>query len=224
MFVLEIVRLLRVARRTLWLGLAVPACVLAQTRIQFDDVGDATDIRTHYQPQGVTWSCDGTACAEPAVAGGVFARATPATASPPNSVTPLRTGAPGVKDANTGRVVASFATPVKRVSIDALSTQLPEPLNQRHYAQMVAFDAAGAVVSTATGTQYGTLETLTVGTSDNRIVKVSLGVSGGAAVAIFDNLVFDRMPQLWSGVVLVLILVLILVVVARAIRKKKALR
>ncbi|MGH8595787.1 MAG: hypothetical protein ACREXT_03910, partial [Gammaproteobacteria bacterium] len=109
---------------------ALPALGAAQTTINFDDVADKADIRAHYQPQGVTFSCDGAPCSDPAIANAIYARATTPTASAPNAVSPIKNGVPGVRDSVTGRVVASFASPVKTVSIDARATLVPEPLNQ----------------------------------------------------------------------------------------------
>jgi hypothetical protein len=171
---------------------ATSSLAFALTTINFDDVADQTDIRTHYQPQGVTFSCDGAACSSLTIANAIYARATTPTASVPNSVTPIRTGFPGVKDSLTGRVVASFSNPVKTVSIDARAVLVPEPLNQLAYANITAFDATGAVVASTTGSALNAFQTLTVTAADDRIVKVTLGVSGNVAVATFDNLQFDR--------------------------------
>lgn len=214
-------RLRGLANMALMSCLAIPAFVLAQTTINFDDVADATDIRTHYQSRGVVFSCDGTPCANPQIANGIFARLTTQTASAPNSVTPVRTGIPGVKDTLTGRVIAAFTSPVKSVSIDARSIQVPEPLNQRHFANMTAFDAAGAVVATAEGSQFGAFQTLTVTAADSRIVKVSLGVTGPTSIALFDNLQFSGDSQKMSFVVMAILFVFILVIVSRFIKAKK---
>jgi len=177
---------------------ATSSLAFALTAINFDDVADQTDIRTHYQPQGVTFSCEGTACSSPSIANAIYARATTPTASVPNSVTPVRTGFPGVKDTLTGRVVASFSTPVKTVSIDARAVLIPEPLNQLAYANITAYDAAGAIVASTTGSVLNAFQTLTVAAADDRIVRVTLGVSGNVAVATFDNLQFDRdAAKLW---------------------------
>lgn len=175
---------------------ATPSISFALTTINFDDVADKTDIRTRYQPQGVTLSCDGAACSAPSIANAIYARATTPTASPPNSVTPIRDGFPGVADTLTGRVVASFSSPVKTVSIDARAVLVPEPLNQTAYANITAYDAADAIVASATGTQLNAFEKLTVSTSGNNITKVTLGVTGPVAVAVFDNLQFDSDPML----------------------------
>lgn len=199
---------------------AMLAPASAQTAINFDDVADKTDIRTHYQPQGVTFSCDGAPCSAPAIANGIYARATTPTASTPNSVSPLKTGFPGVRDSVTGRVIATFSSPVKTVSIDARSTLVPEPLNQTAFANIVAFDANGATVASAAGTQQNAFQTLTVSAPDNRIVKVSLGVTGNVAVATFDNLQFGRDPTvIWW--VLVTIFILIVVVVYWFYKRRK---
>jgi hypothetical protein len=171
---------------------ATSSLAFALTTINFDDVADQTDIRTHYQPQGVTFSCEGAACSNPAIANAIYARATTPTASVPNSVSPIGTGFPGVKDSLTGRVAANFSSPVKTVSVDARAVLVPEPLNQLAYANIIAYDAAGAVVASTTGSALNAFQTLTVAAADNRIVKVTLGVTGNVAVATFDNLQFDR--------------------------------
>lgn len=184
---------------------------MAQTIINFDDVSDKTDVRMQYQARGVTFSCDGTACTSPSIANGIYARATTPTASTPNSVTPVRDGFPGVKDSATGRVIANFSSAVKTVSVDARSILVPEPLNQTAYANMTAFDANGAVVGSATGTQLNTFETLTVSTSGNQISRVSLGVSGTVAIATFDNLRFEGDPGLtwvWFPFFIIVVLVI----------------
>ena len=192
----------------------LPAAAQAQTTINFDDVADQADVRTQYQPQGVTFSCAGAPCTDPAIANGIYARATTGTASAPNAVTPLKTGFPGVRDLSTGRVVATFASPVKTVSVDARSTLVPEPLNQTAFANIVALDANGATVATAAGTQQNAFQTLTVSAPDNRIVKVSMGVTGNVAVATFDNLKFGRDESmgmlLWVPVFIIFIIVVYL--------------
>lgn len=198
---------------------ATSSLALALTTINFDDVADQTDIRTHYQPQGVTFSCEGTACSNPSIANAIYARATTPTASAPNSVTPIMTGFPGVKDTLTGRVVASFLTPVKTVSIDARAVLVPEPLNQLAYANITAYDATGAVVASTTGSALNTFQTLTVAAADDRIVKVTLGVSGTVAVATFDNLQFDRDAAMFW--VLYPIFFIILVIVYWFFKRKK---
>lgn len=198
---------------------ATSSLAFALTTINFDDVADQADIRTHYQPQGVTFACEGAACSNPSIANGIYARATTPTASVPNSVTPIKTGIPGVKDSLTGRVVASFSSPVKTVSIDARAVLVPEPLNQVAYANIIAYDATGATVASATGSVLNAFETLTVTAADNRITKVTLGVSGVVAVATFDNLQFDRDPS-FIGVVFPIFL-LIFVAVYWYYRKKK---
>lgn len=185
---------------------ATPSVAFALTAINFDGVADKTDVRTTYQPQGVTFSCDGAACSSPAIANMIYARATTPTASAPNSVTPIRDGFPGVADALTGRVVANFSSPVKTVSIDARAVLVPEPLNQTAYANMIAYDATGAIVATATGNQLNAFQTLTVSTSGNSIVKVTLGVTGPVAIAIFDNLQFDSDPMLWIVIISIFII------------------
>jgi hypothetical protein len=198
---------------------ATSSIAFALTIINFDDVADQADIRTHYQPQGVTFSCEGTACSNPSVANVIYARATTPTPSTPNSVSPLRTGFPGVKDSATGRVVANFSSPVKTVSIDASAMLVPEPLNQIAYANITAYDATGAIVASTTGTALNVFQTLTVTAPDNRIVKVTLGLSGNVAVATFDNLQFDRDTTLiW---IIVFIIFIILVIVYWIFKSKK---
>jgi hypothetical protein len=198
---------------------ASSSIAFALTTINFDDVADQTDIRTHYQPQGVTFSCEGTACSNPSIANVIYARATAPTASVPNSVTPIRTGFPAVKDSLTGRVVANFSSPVKTVSIDASATLVPEPLNQIAYANIIAYDAAGAIVATTTGSAHNVFQTLTVAAADNRIVKVTLGLSGIVAVATFDNLQFDRDGSMYW--VLFPIFFIIFVIVYWFFKRKK---
>lgn len=198
---------------------ATSSLAFALTTINFDDVADQTDIRTHYQSQGVTFSCEGAACSNPSIANVIYARATTPTASAPNSVSPIRTGFPAVKDSLTGRVVANFSSPVKTVSIDASATLVPEPLNQLAYANITAYDAAGAVVASATGTALNAFQTLTVAAADNRIVKVTLGVTANVAVATFDNLRFDRDASLlW---VIYPIFIIIFVIVYWFYKRKK---
>lgn len=111
----------------------------------------------------------------------------------------------------TGRVVASFASPVKTVSIDARAVLVPEPLNQTAFANIIAFDASGATVASAAGSQLNAFQTLTVSAPDNRIVKVSLGVTGNVAVATFDNLQFGRDPTIiwWVWVPLFILFVVV---------------
>jgi hypothetical protein len=198
-------------------GTITPA--FAQTTINFDDVADKSDVRTQYQARGVTFSCDGSACSSPSIANGIYARATTPPPSTPNSVTPIKDGFPGVRDAVTGRVVATFSSPVKTVSIDARAVLVPEPLNQTAYANMIAYNANGATVGTTTGTQLNTFETLTISTSSNQITRVSLGVSGAVAVATFDNLRFEGDPNLiwvWFP-----IFIIILVIVYWFFKRKK---
>ena len=190
---------------------AAGSLAVAQTTINFDGVADKTDIRTYYLPQGVTFSCDGAACSNPSIANAIYARATTPTASTPNSVAPVKDGFPGVRDVFTGRVIAAFSSPVKTVSIDARAVLVPEPLNQTAYASIVAFDASGATVASAIGTQLNAFQTLSVSAPDNRIVKVSLGVTGTVAVATFDNLQFDRDPAMF-WVIWVVVLIIIVVV------------
>lgn len=211
-----IIRILKIA--ILAFG-ATSSLAFALTTINFDDVADQTDIRTHYQPQGVTFSCEGTACSNPSIANAIYARATTPTASVPNSVTPIMTGFPGVKDTLTGRVVASFSTPVKTVSVDARAMLVPEPLNQLAYANITAYDATGAVVASTTGSALNTFQTLTVAAADDRIVKITLGVSGTVAVATFDNLQFDRDAAMFW--VLYPIFFIILVIVYWFFKRKK---
>ena len=191
--------------------LAAPYTALAQTAINFDDVTDKTDIRTQYQPRGVTFSCDGASCANPSIANAIYARATTSTASAPNSVTPVRDGAPAVSDSRTGRVVATFASPVKTVSIDARAVLVPEPLNQTAFANMVAFDSTGATVGSATGSQLNSFQTLTVSAPDNRIVKISLGVTGPVGIATFDNLRFEGDPTIIYFVMLIALIFVLFV-------------
>ena len=218
---------IRSAIRTL-LHLAAAALLLsvcearaAQTVINFDDVADGKDIRTQYQPLGVTFSCSGTACSGPSITNKIYARATTGTPSAPNSVTPLKLGIPGVSDAITGRVIATFADPAKSVSVDARSVLVPEPLNQTAYAQIIAYDAQGATVASAAGSQSGAYQTLTVTAPDNRIAKVSLGVTGPVAVATFDNLKLERdwyavvVWWWWWWVIVVVILGFLAILVKR---------
>lgn len=172
------------------------------TRIDFDNVRDKTDVRIQYQSSGVVFSCEGAPCVSFKGRNRVFARATPNTASSPNSVTPVYQGVAGVSDASTGRVVATFAVPVISVSVDAKSVLVPEPLNQTGYANMVAFDKNGAVVGTATGSQLNAFQTLTVKTQGAAIAKVSLGVTSPVAVAVFDNLVFEQGKKSPFGTIL----------------------
>jgi hypothetical protein len=196
------------------------AVASAQTTINFDDVADQADVRTHYQPQGVTFSCAGTPCADPAIANGVYARTTSGTPSAPNGVSPIKTGFPGVSDTRTGRVIAAFSSPVKTVSVDARSTLVPEPLNQTAFANLIAFDANGAEVARATGTQLNVFEKLTVSAPDDRIARVSLGVSGQVAIAAFDNLQFGRDATM-GMLFWVPIFIIILIVVYLFFRRKK---
>lgn len=199
-----------------------PSVTFAQTTINFDDVSNRTDVRMSYQSLGVTFTCDGTACSQPTIANGIYARATTLTPSTPNSVTPIKDGFPGVSDSFTGRVVAIFSSPVKTVSIDARAILVPEPLNQTAYANIIAFDAAGAIVTTTTGTQLNAFQTLVVTAPDNRIVKVSLGVTGGVAVATFDNLQFDRDPPMfWVLIIVFFIFIFVWVYWVYASRRKK---
>lgn len=170
-------------------GSMAPAFAGPSTVINFDNVRDGTNVSTVYQRLGVTFSCDGSVCSGKS-AKRVFARATMNTASSPNSVTPLASGKPGVSDALTGRVVAAFQVPVQTVTIDAKSIQIPEPLNQTAYANVIAYDAQGAVVATATGNAFNIFQTLNLVSARTPIAKVSMGVTGPAAVAVFDNLTF----------------------------------
>ncbi len=201
--------------------LAFPTLAFAQTSINFDDVADGTDIRSHYQGRGVVFSCEGSACADPVIANGIYARATANTASAPNSVSPLKTRIPGVADQLTGRVIASFASPVKSVSIDAKTVQVPEPLNQTHFANMLAFDASGALVATAVATQFNQFEILTVTAADNQIVKVSLGVTGPTSVAVFDNLQFSGDPGFRLIAFIIVFLIVFIYILFSFIKKKK---
>ncbi len=187
------------------------SAAFAQTIINFDDVSDKTDIRTHYQSRGVSFSCDGTACADPSIANGIYARASTFTASLPNTVAPVKDGAPGVRDQFTGRVIATFSNPVKTVAIDAKTVLVPEPLNQLAYANMIALDVNGNVVGSAIGSQLNSFQTLTVRTSSNQISKVSLGTSGNVAVALCDNLRFDSDPSALWLIVLVLFITVVVV-------------
>jgi len=198
---------------------ATSSLAFALTTINFDDVPNQTDIRTHYQPQGVIFSCEGTACSNPSIANAIYARTTTPTASVPNSVSPIRTGFPAVKDSITGRVAANFSSPVKTVSIDASATLVPEPLNQVAYANITAYDATGAIVASTTGSALNVFQTLTVTAADNRIVKVTLGLSGNVAVATFDNLQFDQDTSMYW--VLFPIIFIILVAVYWFFKRKK---
>lgn len=162
------------------------------TIIDFDNVRDKTEINTLYQALGVTFSCDGGPCGVKKNSNHVYARTTPGTASSPNSVSPVALGSSGVSDTLTGRVVAKFASGVTTVTIDAKAVRIPEPLNQTAYAQIVAYNSAGAVVATAVGNQLNTFQTLMVTAAPGTIAKVSLGVTGPAAAAVFDNLTFDQ--------------------------------
>lgn len=185
---------------------AMPHALQAATLINFDNVKDKTDIRTQYQSQGVTFSCDGAACSFAANANGIYARATANTTSAPNAVTPVRDGIPGVVDSLTGRVAATFTHPVSTVSIDALTVLVPESKEQVSYANLVAYDAKGNVVASAVCSQHNTFQTLTVNTPGNTITKVSLGVTGNLAIAVFDNLRFDSITtkSSWPWVVIVI--------------------
>lgn len=204
--------LTRVFACILLMGSVATSAFAAPTVINFDGVPDQSDVRNQYQAQGVTFSCDGTACAIPAINNGIYARATTPTASAPNSVTPLKTGFPAVSDTRTGRIVATFSSPVKSVSIDALTLLVPEPLNQTAYADIIAYDAAGATVASSAGNQLNAFQTLNVAASGNQIVKVSLGVTGLVAIATFDNLQFDRDPSALLYVMIILFIIIIMVV------------
>lgn len=199
--------------------LTAPALVSAQTTINFDDVANGTDIRTHYQ--GVTFSCEGTSCSNPAGANGIYARITQSTASLPNSVTPWQAGNPGISIRT--NLIASFANPVKTVSIDARTFQLPETLVVKDYAKITAYDAQNAVVATAIGTQFNTFETLSVAAGDNRIAKVSIGLTGPTSVADIDNLKFSMDPiAWWPPILIILILVFTIYFVRSFIKRRKA--
>jgi hypothetical protein len=203
---------------------ALPRLLRADTLINFDDVKDKTDIRTHYQAQGVTFACEGAACSFAANANGIFARATAMAASAPNAITPVRDGIPGVVDDLTGRIAATFNHPVSTVSIDALTVLVPEPKGQASYANLVAYDAKGDIVASAISDQRNSFQTLTVNTPENTIVKVSLGVTGNLAIAVFDNLHFDTTSTKfsWTWIVIVVVALLLgLLVFAKMKRKPR---
>ena len=203
---------------------AMPRLLQAETLINFDDVADKTDIRIHYQSQGVTFSCEGAACSFAANANGIFARATSNTASAPNAITPVRDGIPGVVDSLTGRVAATFTHPVNSVSIDALSVMVPEPQEQKSYANIIAYDSNGAVVTSATCSQRNAFQTLTVSTPGNTIAKVSLGVTGNVAIAVFDNLRFESVQKKSAWLWITLIAISCLIAVFVFLKKKRSSR
>src|SRR5215468_10749599 len=91
--------------------------------INFDDVSDGTDISTHYP--GLTFSCAGQHCASPSI----FARQTMNALSPPNTVAPTQTGTPHVHNPVTGTIKIAIACSASRVTVQARSILVPEPLN-----------------------------------------------------------------------------------------------
>jgi hypothetical protein len=182
------------------------ACCANAQLINFDDVPDATDIRTHYP--SVTFSCAGTHCASPAV----WARQTTGAPSAPNGVSLFAAPtSPGVHNPTTGTIMAVPACLAKSVSIKARSTQVPEPLNLVQHAILVAENSSGASVGQATGTQFGQFETLTVSSPSNLIKTIRLGVEGTgvAGVAEFDDLNIECAPfmRFWHWVVIAVIFV-----------------
>jgi hypothetical protein len=162
--------------------------------INFDDVPDGTDIRTHYA--GVTFSCAGQHCPSPPA---VLARQTAGAPSAPNTVSLVPGPAsPGVHNPTTGTIMIVSACLAKSVSVKAKSTQVVEPLNLVQHAILVAENPSGTEVGQATGTQFGVFETLTVDSPSNLIKTIRLGVenTGVAGVAQFDDLSIDCAPFL----------------------------
>jgi hypothetical protein len=159
--------------------------------INFDDVPDATDISTHYS--GLTFSCAGTHCASPSI----FARQTLNPVSAPNTVSATQTGMAGVHNPTTGTIRVGIACLATKVSIQARSIQVPEPLNQVQHAILVAQNGSGTSVGQATGTKFDQFEPLTVSSPTNLIATILLGVEGTgvAGVAQFDDLTIECAPR-----------------------------
>ena len=197
--------------------LAAP-CVCAQV-INFDDVPDATDISTHYP--GLTFSCAGAHCASTSI----FARQTPNPLSPPNTVSPTNTGGVGVHNPTTGTIRVGIACLATKVTVQARSIQVPEPLNLVQHAILVAQNGSGASVGQATGTKFDQFEPLTVSSPTNLIATILLGVEGNgvAGVAQFDDLTIECAPQviLWPWIIVVILLVLIVGVVVYRRRRPR---
>ena len=189
------------------LGLLLIASSANAQLINFDDVPDATDIRTHYQ--GITFSCAGVHCANPPV---VWARQTTGAPSAPNTVSLIAApNVAGVHNPTTGTIKIAIACLASRVSVKAKSTQVPEPLNLVQHAIIVAENASNVGVGQATVTQFGQFETLTVNSPTNLIATVLLGVEGTgvAGVAQFDDLDIQCAPRLiWWPIFVIVILVL----------------
>jgi hypothetical protein len=213
--------MIRFSARILSALLLIAGPVNAQL-INFDDVPDGTDIRTHYQ--GVTFSCDGAHCTSPP---GVWARQTAGAPSAPNTVSLVPApGAPGVHNPTTGTIKVVISCLATNVSVKAKSTQVPEPLNLVQHAIIVAENSSGASVGQFTGTQFGQFETLTVNSPTNLIAIVRLGVegSGVAGVAQFDDLDIQCAPQssIFLPIVVIIIAVLVLVIIWKRKQGKKA--
>jgi hypothetical protein len=189
--------------------LLLPACYAGAQIVNFDDVPDGTDISTHYP--GLTFSCAGQHCASSSV----FARQTLNALSPPNTLAPNQTGNAFVHNETTGVVKIAIACSAAKVTVQARSIQVPEPLNLVQHAILVAQDGNGASLGQAVGTKYGQFEPLTVSSPNTAIKTVLLGVenTGVAADAQFDDLTVECAP-IWTGVwKIVWIFILIVLVV-----------
>jgi len=209
----------RLARWILSL-LSLSACCAGAQVVNFDDVPDGTDISRHYP--GLTFSCSGSHCASRSI----FARQTQDPLSPPNVVAPQQTGPgePAVHNQTTGTIKIAIACSATKVTIQARSIQVPEPLNLVQHAILWAKDTNVNDLGQAVGTQYDQWEPLTVSSPNTPIKVVFLGVEGTGvgAFAQFDNLTVECAPRTSLGwkPVLGLASVLLLGLVVFAIRQR----
>ncbi|HET7540026.1 MAG TPA: hypothetical protein VFK05_09140 [Polyangiaceae bacterium] len=183
----------------------------APTVIDFDrdpaqaTIVDGTIVDTTYASLGVTFSCMGCA------SGHAFARA-PGRSG--NGVSVFASPTFNLFDARFGGVVATFTTPRKSVTIDALAV-LPVEYLGTPVAKpwLQAFDAAGHVIgSTAYYPAYGTTgfgqwQTLRIDDPTGSIKSVRFSSQhfndSPAVYAVFDNLTFNTDPY-WADVDIVI--------------------
>jgi hypothetical protein len=123
----------------------------------------------------------------------------------PNTVALEQTGFPGVHNPTTGTIKIAIACSATKVTVQARSIQVPEPLNLVQHAILVAKDSNGAILGQAVGTRYDQFELLTVSSPNTPIKTVQLGVDGTgvAAVAQFDDLTVQcasGIRPIWRGI------------------------
>ena len=185
--------------------------VPTQTVITFDNLVDGTVIDTYYAAKGVTFQ---SYLDMPAQTWSAYARFTPVAESPrnvisindatmhqqtppPATITPFFSG-------DGGRILATFSTPQRYVSIDALAV-LPPEWSDKPVARpfLETYDAQGDLIdqifyAPAYGNSaYFTWQSLFALSSSTNIVAAKFSTEpapyhGTKVSALFDRLVFVR--------------------------------